>query len=83
MAHTYAGILGLLGFLTCLARGLLHGESALSTLSAACGAMLALAASGLVLGAIAGATVRQSVRQRVEAELAADGSGPAAGPAAT
>lgn len=70
MARIYAGILGILAFLTTLARGALHGDSAESSLWLAWCCLWAFAAVGYVLGWMAEATVEQSVITQVEAELA-------------
>jgi hypothetical protein len=72
VAQLYAGILGLLAFATCVARGIVHGGGAESSLGTACLALAMFAAVGLILGFIAEQTVEASVRQRVAAELAAE-----------
>ena len=71
MAYIYAGILGPLAFVTSLARGLVHGGGAQSTLFAAWCSLLVFSAIGLVVGWLASQTVEQSVVGRVSAELAA------------
>ncbi len=71
MARIYAGILGILAFLTILARGALHGDSAESSLLLAWCCLWVFAAVGYVLGWMAEATVEQAVIAQVEAELAA------------
>lgn len=72
MAPPFAGTLGLLAFLSCLIRGLIHGSGPQETVATACLAMTAFAAVGLILGYLAGQTVKESVEQRVAAELAAE-----------
>jgi hypothetical protein len=74
VAQLYAGILGLLAFATCLARGIVHGGGFESSLGTACLAMFMFAAVGLILGYVAQRTVEASVEQRVAAELAAEES---------
>jgi outer membrane lipoprotein SlyB len=72
VARTYAGILGLLGFLTSLARGFLHGQTAESMLLAGWCSLAVFAAVGYVAGAIAGRTVEESVAASLRTELAQD-----------
>ena len=72
MAVRYAGILGLLAFLTSSARGLLHGGEAESILLAAWLSLLAFAAIGGVIGWVAGRVVEESVRARIKEALAAE-----------
>ncbi len=69
MAHLYAGILGLLAFLTSLARGALHGGETTSVLLTAWCCLLAFSALGCAIGWIAEMTVEESVRSRISAEL--------------
>jgi hypothetical protein len=71
MAHSYAGILGIMAFATVLLQGLLHGAAADATLASALTCLLAFAAWGFVAGQIAASTVSQSVRARVWEELRA------------
>ena len=72
MARIYAGILGLLAFLTSLAHGLLHdGDSGTIVWNAWC-SLWVFAAVGYVLGSIAARTVDDSVEARITAELAAE-----------
>lgn len=80
MARSYAGILGLLAFLTCLARGLIQGSGPIALLAMACLLLFVFAATGCVIGWIAQRTVEEAVRGRVEAEVAADQGGTAARP---
>lgn len=72
MARTYAGILGLLAFLTCVARGLIQGGGPVGVLGTACLTMAAFAVVGSLVGWIAQQTVEESVRGRVAAEVAAE-----------
>ncbi len=72
MAHLYAGILGLLAFLTCVARGMIHGGAVGSVLGAACLSVLAFGVIGYVIGWLAQWIVEDSVRGRILAELAAE-----------
>ena len=71
MARIYAGILGILAFLTSLARGAIHGGSAESSLWLAWCCLWVFAAVGYVLAWIAERTVEESVIAQVAAELAA------------
>jgi hypothetical protein len=71
MARIFAGILGTLGFLTALARGLIHGSPTEPALWSAWWSLLALAAVGYVIGWIGGRTVEEAVTSRVAVELEA------------
>jgi hypothetical protein len=70
VARTYAGILGLLAFVTSLARGILLGGSENAILWSAWCSLLAFAAIGCVIGWAAEQTIQDSVRGRIAAELA-------------
>jgi hypothetical protein len=72
VARIYAGVLGLLAFLTCLARGAFQGGRPGSILQTACLALLGFALLGQVIGAWAAWIVEDAVRGRLAAELAAD-----------
>jgi hypothetical protein len=85
VARLYAGILGLLAFLTSLIRGIVHGSGAESTLGSACLCMALFAVVGVALGGVARWIVEDSVNSRLAAELAAREGGrktPGATPAA-
>ncbi len=71
MGRTYAGITGLLAFVTVMARGIVDGASAAATLQTACLCMFLYAAVGYVAGRVAEVIVRDSVTVRLHAELAA------------
>ena len=71
MAHTYAGILGPLAFVTSLAHGLMHGGGGVSILLAAWCCLLLFALAGCVIGWVAERIVEDSVHSRISAELAA------------
>jgi hypothetical protein len=72
VARIYAGVLGLLAFLTSLALGLLRaGDPDMVIWTAWC-SLWVFAAAGYVLGAIAARTVDESVEARIAAELAAE-----------
>lgn len=75
MAHIYAGILGPLAFLSCLARGLIHGGGTESVLLGAWCGLLVFAAAGYLIGWVAERTVTESVSGRISAELAAEKAG--------
>ena len=70
MARIYCGILGLLSFLTTLARGWIHGGDAESILWTAWLSLLLFSVIGLIIGWIAGRIVEESVNARLAAELA-------------
>ena len=78
MAHTYAGVLGFLTFITCIVRGLLHGYGPDVVLRTACAGMAMFGVIGLVIGAWAQWIVKDSVESQLAAELASgrsDGQG--------
>ena len=70
MGRAYAIILGLLAFLTILARGLLMGASPESTLPCAWISLLTLSALGYVLGKCGSSLMDGIARKQVEAEWA-------------
>lgn len=70
MARIYCGILGLLAFLTTLARGWIHGGDAESILWAAWLNLLLFCIIGLVIGWIAQQIAEQSVNARLAVEMA-------------
>lgn len=55
----------------------MHGETPISTLSAACCSLGVFALIGSVVGWMAGQTVEDAVRGRLEAELAEENPSPA------
>lgn len=69
MARTFAGFFGSLAMLVALARGVLQGGSADSTLLAAWCCLLVFSVLGYLIGWIAGSTIEQSVSSMVAAEL--------------
>lgn len=79
MARTYGGVLGLVAFLACLARGLAHGDHASQTLGMACVFLAVFWAIGCLAGWIAGRTVEEAVRGNLEAELRAESETGSAG----
>jgi hypothetical protein len=68
VARTYAGILGPLAFVVCLARGFIHAWGAETTLLQAWISLWAFAMLGAVLGWMAGRIVEDEVRSRIAAE---------------
>ncbi len=72
VARIYAGILGPLALVTCVARGLLHGSGVESTLLSAWLSLLVFSAVGYVIGRLAEWIVDESVGAVVQAELAAE-----------
>ncbi len=81
MAHLYAGILGLLAFLTSVARGIIHGGGIESVLWAAWLSLLAFGVVGYTVGWLAERIVEDSVRGRILAELAAEDAAETSPPA--
>lgn len=70
MERNFAGILGLIAFLTTLARGWGHHAAIEQTIWQAWQALWAFAGLGFVLGWLAGRTVDEAVRTRFANELA-------------
>ncbi len=77
MGRTYAGILGVIAFLTVLARGLVDGAAAETTLRLALVGLLAMALVGIAVGRLAAWSLDQSIRWQVLADLEARRSMPA------
>ena len=80
VGRKYGGVLGLVSFTPILARGVLRGSDAESTLLTASLCMMALAAVGYVVGNLAAWVVDESVRTKLADKLesqsaAADGAG--------
>ncbi|MGA2796472.1 MAG: hypothetical protein ABSE63_02725 [Thermoguttaceae bacterium] len=69
MARIYCGILGLLSFLTTLARGWIHGGDTESILRTAWLNLLLFGVIGLIIGWIAERIVEESVNARLAGEL--------------
>jgi hypothetical protein len=72
VARIYAGILGPLALLTCLARGAIHATPVETILLEAWCCLVVFAAVGYVIGWIAGRSVEESVRGTIAAEVAAE-----------
>ena len=73
MGRIYAGTLGLVAFVTTLARGLLNGSATGSGMLYAAAAMFIFAAIGWIAGTIAETTVAEAVRRQFDAEVEANG----------
>jgi len=71
VARTYAGILGLLAFLTSLARGVYHAQGPESLVGQACVHLAVFVVVGWAIGGCARWIVEDAVRQRLEVEIAA------------
>ena len=69
MARTYAATLGLLAFITAVARGWLQGASVSDALFTAWLALLTFTVVGGVLGWLAGWIIDDAVRSRIAEEL--------------
>ncbi|MBN2580286.1 MAG: hypothetical protein JXB10_14950 [Pirellulales bacterium] len=65
MARIYGGILGLVAFLTTLARGGVHGNDPEATLWAAWLSLLAFTGLGLVLGWLGGWLVEDAIHTQL------------------
>ncbi len=71
MAQTYCGILGLVAFLTTLARGWIHGGDVQSTMWNGWLNLLLFSIVGVVIGWIAESIVDDSVNARLAAQMTA------------
>jgi len=71
VGRSYAGILGPLGMILVIARGLGNGSGVVSILTTGILAVVVMAAAGYVLGELAAWIVEDSVRTKVATELAA------------
>ncbi|HQU45834.1 MAG TPA: hypothetical protein PK867_23670 [Pirellulales bacterium] len=71
VARGYGGILGLLAFVTVIARGWVHGGGAGPTLFAAWLGLLAAYPLGCLVGMLADGIVLESIRSKLAAEIAA------------
>ena len=71
MGRIYAGVLGLLAFLTILARGLIEGVSSGNLMLGAIAALPVFAAIGWLAGSLAQRTVDEAVQRRFDDEVAA------------
>jgi len=69
MGRVYAGILGMVAFVTVLARGLIAGGGAESTLKFACLVLFGFAAMGWIIGSLAGWIVDESVQANFHKEI--------------
>ena len=69
MGRIYAGTLGLVAFLTIVARGLINNGSGGNTVLYAAGAMFIFATIGWIAGTIAEMTVDQAVRRQFDLEV--------------
>ena len=67
MTRIYAGMLGLVAFLTCLARGIVHEWPAEKSLLVAWTSLLAFAALGSIIGWIAERILEEEARARIAA----------------
>lgn len=71
MGHTYAGILGVVAFLTVIGRGLIDGGGVETTLRFAVASLFVMAAVGMIVGRLAEWFVEESMRWQIQAELEA------------
>ncbi len=71
MGRSYAGIIGLLAFVTVVTRGLIDGASVESTLQVACLSLFGYAAIGYVIGRVGELIVADSVGAKFDAEMKA------------
>ena len=71
MGRIYAGALGLLAFLTMIARGLIVGASGPDVMLSAVGCLFGFAAIGWLAGMVAEQTVTEAVQRRFDEEVAA------------
>lgn len=72
MARIYAGIFGLVAFLTLLIRGLIRDADTTYLVLVAWSGLVVFAGLGYVIGWIAGRAVEESVNARIAAQVAAN-----------
>jgi hypothetical protein len=69
VARQYAGILGLLAFVTVVVRGIAGGSGPQATMMTAILSMFAFAAIGCIAGTIAEGVVRDAIQAKMLAEV--------------
>ncbi|MBM4001750.1 MAG: hypothetical protein FJ295_00475 [Planctomycetes bacterium] len=69
VAKKYAGILGIVAFLTMLTRGAMHDAGLEGTVMTSCGGAIVFAALGFLLGLAAESIVTDAVRRRFVEEM--------------
>jgi tetrahydromethanopterin S-methyltransferase subunit C len=70
MGRTYAGILGVIAFLTVLVRGLIDGRSAETIMQAAVTSLVIMAVVGAIVGRLAAWLIEDTIRWQIHRELA-------------
>ncbi len=71
MGRIYAGILGSLAMVTIVARALVHGGGAETTMKVAVVCLFLFAAIGWIIGLLAEQTIQEAAHRRLTAELQA------------
>jgi hypothetical protein len=71
MGRTYAGILGVIAFLTVLLRGLIDGGSVETTMQTAVASLALMALLGAIIGRLGAWFVEDSIRWQIQCELEA------------
>ena len=69
MARHYAGVLGLVAFVTVVVRGIAGGDGVQGTVQTAVISMIAFAVIGAIAGAIAEGIVRDAIQAKLLAEV--------------
>lgn len=72
MGRNYAGILGVIAFLTVLGRGLVGGDTVATTMRVAVCSLAAMAVVGAIIGRLGAWLVEESIRWRIHQELATE-----------
>jgi hypothetical protein len=83
VGRRYGGVLGLLAFLTVIARGFVRGGGVEPTLFAAWLSLLAFVPLGCIVGRLAEWTLEESIRSKLAADLAARDATDSASPGKT
>ncbi len=74
MVRFYAGFLGLVAFVTSMARGLIHGGGTESILKVSVVCFFLFGVIGMLIGRIAEWTVDESVRMKVRSSVSSEGN---------
>ena len=74
MVRFYAGFLGLVAFVTCVARGLIHGGGTELILKVSVVCFFLFGVVGMLIGRIAEWTVNESVRMKLRSGMSGEGN---------
>ena len=75
MGKFYAGFLGLVAFMTSVARGLIHGGGTESIVKVSVVCFFVFGVIGMLIGRVAERTVDESVRFKIRLDVSSKGNG--------